>query len=87
MLLTSAVDVIEVVVFGALGFLVVVIVCVALLAILQLILPSTDAGAEAVASAFEEPAPPAEAVPSDGAATPEEPGAGPLGSNSATGEP
>ena len=49
MLATSVLDVLEVIVLGALGFLVVAVVCVVVLAFLQLILPKTDAGAEAVA--------------------------------------
>lgn len=52
-LAVSILDVLEVIALGALGFLIVAIVCVAVLAFLQLILPKTDTGAEAVASQRE----------------------------------
>jgi hypothetical protein len=42
------VDVVLFVVLGAAGFLAVVLVCAGVLAMLQLILPSTDAGAAAI---------------------------------------
>lgn len=45
----SALDVLLVVGLGAAGFLVVVLVCAGVLGMLQLILPSTDSGAEPVA--------------------------------------
>ncbi|MDQ2960438.1 MAG: hypothetical protein M3R48_05235 [Candidatus Dormibacteraeota bacterium] len=44
-LAVSIVDVLEVVGFGAAGFLVVALVCAGILAMLQVILPSTDSGA------------------------------------------
>jgi hypothetical protein len=44
-LAVSIVDVLEVVGFGAAGFLVVALVCAGVLAMLQVILPSTDSGA------------------------------------------
>jgi hypothetical protein len=47
-LAVSAIDVLLVVGLGAAGFLVVVLVCAGVLAMLHLILPSTDAGAAAV---------------------------------------
>ncbi|MEO8897233.1 MAG: hypothetical protein ABI352_06560 [Candidatus Dormibacter sp.] len=47
-LAVSAIDVLLIVGLGAAGFLVVALVCVGVLAMLHLILPSTDAGAAAV---------------------------------------
>ena len=47
-LAVSAVDVLVFVALGAVGFLVVALVCAGVLAMLQLILPSTDAGAAEV---------------------------------------
>jgi hypothetical protein len=44
----SAIDILLVVGLGAAGFLVVALVCAGVLAMLHLILPSTDAGAAAV---------------------------------------
>ena len=44
-LAVSIVDVLEVVGFGAAGFLVVALACAGVLAMLQVILPSTDSGA------------------------------------------
>lgn len=47
-LAVSITDVLLVVGLGAAGFVVVVLVCTAVLALLQFILPATDAGAEEV---------------------------------------
>jgi hypothetical protein len=47
-LAVSVVDVLLVLGLGAAGFIVVALVCAGVLALLQLILPSTDAGAAAV---------------------------------------
>jgi hypothetical protein len=46
-LAVSAIDVLLFLGLGAAGFLVVALVCAGVLALLQLILPSSDAGAEA----------------------------------------
>jgi hypothetical protein len=46
-LAVSAIDVLLIVGLGAVGFVVVALVCAGVLAMLQLILPSTDAGAAA----------------------------------------
>ncbi len=46
-LAVSAIDVLLIVGLGAVGFVVVALVCGGVLAMLQLILPSTDAGAAA----------------------------------------
>ena len=50
-LAVSAVDVLLVVGLGTAGFLVVALVCAGVLAMLQVILPSSDAGAAAVDAA------------------------------------
>lgn len=57
MLAVSVLDVVEAIVFGALGFLVVAVVCVVILAFLQLILPKHDTGAEAVRRTEDEESP------------------------------
>lgn len=48
MLALSATDVLLVVGLGAVGFIVIALVCVGVLAMLQLILPASDAGAAEV---------------------------------------
>lgn len=52
----SPVDVVLFVVLGAAGFLVVILVCAGVLAMLQLILPSADAGAAAIDGPADSPA-------------------------------
>lgn len=59
----SVVDVLIFVALGTAGFLVVALVCAAVLAVLQLVLPSTDSGAaeaDRLAAAADEEADPGE---------------------------